>query len=252
MVEDMIAKLMQEAAEEADHKAFCDAEMSKTMKSKEIKEMDLDKTNARLAKAQSGVQSLTEAISTLTGEVEALDASVADVTSVRNAEKARFTTMETDLVESVDAVAGAIKALQAYYEKGPALIQETAGRVNPIIQMLEFCQSDFEALLTDARAAESTAVEEFEQIVKDSKEDKTIKEAEITSKQSEVKSLNMAIRNYGEDKDGTSTELDAVLSYLDELKPKCEQEAPPSYAEQKAAREQEIDGLKEALQILAE
>jgi len=86
--------------------------------------------------------------------------------------------------------------------------------------------------------------------VKDGKEDKTIKEAEINSKKSEVKSLNMALRNYGEDKEGTSTELDAVLSYLGELKPKCEAKAPPSYAEVKAAREQEIDGLKEALKLL--
>jgi len=249
MVEDMIAKLQQEAAEEATHEAFCNEEMTKTEKSKSIKEADIAKTDARLAKAGSAVQSLTEAVSDLSGEVTDLDASMAEITSIRNSEKARFTASETELVESIDAVRAAIQALQAYYDKGPALIQEQAAGVPPVLQMLEFTESDFETLLADARAAETTAAEQYAQLMKDGKEDKAIKEAQVNAKKSEVKSLNAALRNYGEDKEGTSTELDAVLSYLGELKPKCETKAP-SYAEQKAAREQEIDGLKEALKLL--
>ena len=46
-------------------------------------------------------------------------------------------------------------------------------------------------------------------------------------------------------------ELDAVLAYLDKLKPQCEVKVP-SYEERKAAREQEIEGLKNALDILAD
>jgi len=249
MVEDMIAKLQQEAAEEATHQAFCSEEMSKTKKSKGIKEMDLAKTEARLEKAGSAIESLTEAIASLSGEVADLDGSMADVTSIRNAEKGRFTTTQIDLVESLGAVRSAIQALQAYFENGPALLQEGAN-VPPVVQMLEFTESDFETLLADARAAEKTSAEQFTQIIKDGKEDKALKEVEINAKKSEVKSLNTAVRNYGEDKEGTSTELDAVLGYLGELKPKCEQEAPPTYAERKATREQELDGLKEALKLL--
>jgi len=40
-----------------------------------------------------------------------------------------------------------------------------------------------------------------------------------------------------------------VLAYLNELKPQCETKAP-SYAETKSKREQEIQGLKDALEIL--
>jgi len=250
MVEDMIAKLQQEAAEEATHQAFCNEEMSKTQKSKGIKEMDLAKTEARLDKAGAAIQSLTEAIAAISGEVADLDSSMAEVTSIRDAEKASFTTSETDLVESVAAVRSAIQALQAYFEKGPSFIQDGASGVPPVLQMLEFTESDFETLLADSRASEKTAAQQYEQITKDGKEDKALKEVEVNAKKSEVKSLNMAVRNYGEDKEGTSTELDAVLSYLGELKPKCEQEAPPSYAERKAKREAELDGLKEALKLL--
>jgi hypothetical protein len=46
-----------------------------------------------------------------------------------------------------------------------------------------------------------------------------------------------------------SKELDAVLAYIDKLKPQCEEKAM-SYEEKKAKREAEIEGLKEALSIL--
>ena len=39
---------------------------------------------------------------------------------------------------------------------------------------------------------------------------------------SETKTLEMNLLNYKEDKETTGKELDAVLTYLDKLKPQCE------------------------------
>jgi len=66
-----------------------------------------------------------------------------------------------------------------------------------------------------------------------------------------VKSTDVALSNYKEDKTSLTGELDAVLAYLDKLKPQCETKVM-SYAERKAKREAEIEGLKEALQVLSE
>merc|ERR1719161_558051 len=74
--------------------------------------------------------------------------------------------------------------------------------------------------------------------------------AEVKAKQSEVKSLTVAIENGSADSDGVQKELDAVLEYLDKLKPQCETKAM-SYEEKKQRREAEIAGLKEALSILS-
>merc|ERR1719506_1904426 len=68
--------------------------------------------------------------------------------------------------------------------------------------------------------------------------------------ESEVKRVEMSLLNYKEDHETTSKELDAVLKYLDELKPQCETKVM-TYAERKARREEEISGLKEALEILS-
>merc|ERR1719262_1229177 len=69
MVEDMIAKLLQEAAEEATQKAFCDTEIGESNASKDEKQGKLDKVNARLEKAASTVATLTDEVSVLSKEV---------------------------------------------------------------------------------------------------------------------------------------------------------------------------------------
>merc|ERR1719262_1777263 len=112
-----------------------------------------------------------------------------------------------------------------------------------IISVLEVAESDFTQLLAEAEAAESESQSAYDKLVQDNAVSKA-------SKTAEVKSLEVALSNYKEDKETTTNELDAVLAYLDKLKPQCETKVM-SYAERKAAREQEIAGLKEALQILA-
>merc|ERR1719162_353587 len=60
MIEEMIAKLLQEAAEEATQKAFCDTEIGESNASKDEKQGKLDKTNSRLEKSESTIASLTD------------------------------------------------------------------------------------------------------------------------------------------------------------------------------------------------
>merc|ERR1719395_470975 len=104
---------------------------------------------------------------------------------------------------------------------------------------------DFTSTYTEIETEE---MEKAKAYAKQSDENKVAKATKLTNakaKASEVKSLTVAIENTGTDKDMVSKELDAVLSYLDKLKPQCETKVM-SYAEKKARREAEIEGLKEA------
>ena len=58
--EEMIAKLQQEAEEEATQKGFCDQEMKKSKESQEAKQMTLDKTKARIDEAVTSIAGLKE------------------------------------------------------------------------------------------------------------------------------------------------------------------------------------------------
>merc|ERR1719392_220323 len=90
MVEDMIAKLLQEAAEEATQKAFCDKEIGESKASQTDKEGKLEKVNARLDKASASTATLTEEVTKLSKEVAENDAALAAATDVRQLEKATF------------------------------------------------------------------------------------------------------------------------------------------------------------------
>merc|ERR1719453_1705508 len=121
----MIAKLLQEAAEEADQKAFCDEEIGKSKASQAEKEESLAKTQARIDKADSTVAKLTELVATLSKEVADIDTAVADATAVRTKEKSAFALAEKVFSESEEACAAAISVLREYYE-GASLVQVSA------------------------------------------------------------------------------------------------------------------------------
>merc|ERR1719230_2474428 len=193
-----------------------------------------------------------------------------EATEVRQKEKSEFRVVEKDLSESQEACAAAIQVLREYYE-GTSLLQvrattrraqsgevaddeaeiDSQGDGSGILGVLEVAESDFATSLAEARSSEQQAQAEYTKMMQDGKMLKMTKEMEIKGKQSEIKSLKTTITDLSSDKEGLTGELDAVLAYLDKLKPQCEVKVP-SYEERKAAREQEIEGLKNALDILSE
>merc|ERR1719375_2194268 len=121
----MIAKLLQEAAEEADQKAFCDKEIGESKASQADKQAKLDKVTARLGEAEARTATLTEEISKLSKEVADNDAAMSEATAQRNEEKTVFMQAEKELSESEEACAAAISVLREYYE-GASLVQVSA------------------------------------------------------------------------------------------------------------------------------
>merc|ERR1719174_2838256 len=201
----MIAKLTKEAAEEADQKSFCDEEIGESKAKQADLSGKLDKTSARIAKAEADKAKLTEDIKTLESEIAEMDAGQAEATSVRQQEHEEYIKASTDFKDSAAA---------------------------------------------EAKADEESAQSAYDKLTKDNAVTKATKQGDVKGKTNEVKQLEVALGNYKENKATTGQELDAVLTYLDKLKPQCETKAM-SYGERKARREQEIAGLKEALTILS-
>merc|ERR1719456_2123115 len=121
----MIEKLLQEANEEATHKAFCDEEMSKSRASQAEKSSKLDKYSARADSATSTIAELEEAIKGLQAEVAEMDAAQAEAAKIRNEENTDYLKASKDFKDSAEAVAAAIQVLKSYYEGG-AFIQVSA------------------------------------------------------------------------------------------------------------------------------
>merc|ERR1719316_112078 len=116
LIEDMIAKLLKEAQEEATQKAFCDTEIGKSKTSQAEKMATLDKLGARIDGASSTIAELTEAIKTLEAEVAAIDKAQAEATELRTTEKEEYLQASKDFKDSAEAVAKAIEVM-SYAEK---------------------------------------------------------------------------------------------------------------------------------------
>jgi len=259
LIEQMIEKLVTEANEEATQKAFCDEETSKSKKAQAEKTMTADKLTSRIDKATTTKAQLEQSVKDLEAEVAALDAGDAEATKIRTEEKATNTKSSADFKQAAEAVQSAIGVLKEYYES--ALIQVSSNKRQPsfggaksdaassILSILEMSGENFTKMYMEIETAEQAAAADYKKLMDENKVSKTSKLAEVKGSLSEMKSLDVALKNNGEDLGMTNKELDAVMAYLTKLKPQCETKVM-SYAEKKARREAEIEGLKEALSIL--
>jgi chromosome segregation ATPase len=262
LIEDMIAKLLKQAQEEATQKAFCDEEMGKSKASQAEKTATIDKLQTRIDGASATIAELTEAVKTLESEIADIDSAQATATEIRTKEKADNTAAISDFSQSAEAVVKAMGVLKSFYEGALIQTQTKTSSSRPsfggaktdtgssIISVLEVAESDFTTLLAETETAEDAAADAYEKSTKENEVSKATKLTDAKAKESEIKSLTVQLGHSKEDHASTSAELDAVLAYIDKLKPQCEEKAM-SYEEKKAAREAEISGLKEALEILA-
>merc|ERR1740127_265471 len=130
-----------------------------------------------------------------------------------------------------------------------SLAQKSSGAASGIIGMLEVAESDFSKMLAEGNAAEDQAQKEYETVFNDNKVTAAAKEMEGKYKKKDKKETEAFIEETKEDLGTSNTELSAVLEYWEKLKPQCIAKPEP-YEERKKRREQEIAGLKEALDIL--
>jgi chromosome segregation ATPase len=257
LIEGMIDRLEKEAAEEADAKAFCDTETEKSRAKQADLSAKLDMHTVRIEKATANIDELKVQIKGLQEAMAAMDASEAEATSLRQKEHAEYLKASAEYKQSADAVANAVQVLQTYYSQGsfvqakqaPELGSAQGDIATQILGMLEVAESDFTRLLAESEADEKSSQSAYDKLKQENAVARAANIEEVKGKESEVKRVDMSLLNYKEDHASTSKELDAVLKYLDELKPQCESKVM-SYAERKAAREDEINGLKEALEIL--
>jgi cell division septum initiation protein DivIVA len=268
MIKDLITRLMEEASEESDHKAWCDAELSTNEQVRKEKTDMVEKLHAEIDELKAKIAKLKEEIADLTEEVAALVAAMAEATTLRSAEKSKNEATIADAKAGQEAVAQALTVLKEFYAgagEATALVQGKSGQPIPeifdsaykgmqaeaggVVGMLEVIESDFARLEAETAAAEETAQKEYETFMADSKADKAAKKKEIEDKGYKLQDEQQALIVASESLEGYQTELDAALVYFDKLKPSCI-EVGVSYDDRVARRKEEIASLQEALEIL--
>merc|ERR1719217_1384404 len=162
---------MEEANEEAEHKGWCDTELSTNEQTRKEKTASVETLHAEIDELTASIAKLGQEISDLSKEISESDAAVATATEVRTKEKATNEETISDSQEAQTAVAQAVSVLKEFYEKAgeaTALLQQAPeifdapyqgmqSESGGVVGMLEVIQSDFARLETETKAAEAEA-----------------------------------------------------------------------------------------------
>eukprot|EP00425_Heterocapsa_triquetra_P000443 CAMPEP_0195059426 /NCGR_PEP_ID=MMETSP0448-20130528/6924_1 /TAXON_ID=66468 /ORGANISM="Heterocapsa triquestra, Strain CCMP 448" /LENGTH=686 /DNA_ID=CAMNT_0040089703 /DNA_START=50 /DNA_END=2106 /DNA_ORIENTATION=+ len=261
IITEMIAKLEEEAGQEATHKAYCDKEMGATQAKIDDLTASLDQLTAKVDKKKALSVTLKGEVQELQAELAELARSDAEMHEARREGHAAFVTKKADLEQGLTGVRMALKLLREYYsgdDGAEAFVQQpdvpeyhkkSTGAGQGILGMLEVVESDFGRGLAQAEMDEDSAATEYEKISMMNKLTKATKEQDVKYKTKEAASLDKAVAELASDREGAQTELDAVLEYSKTIRSACVAK-PQTYEERKARREAEVAGLKEALEIL--
>merc|ERR1719333_1163132 len=251
LIEEMIAKLMKEAAAEASEKAYCDEEMGKTKAKKEELSADIEKATAKIDTFTAQSIELKEDVKELQKELAELQEAQAEMDKIREETHDAYVTAKADLEKGLEAIRMALEVLRDYYgskefiQYDASLVQQPAapqkhekssGAGGSIISMLEVAESDFAKNLAEEESEEAAAQEEYEKVTQENKVAKTVKTQDVKYKTKEFTALDKEVAELSADRDGAQTELDAVLEYYEKIKDRCIAKPEP-YEERKRRRE---------------
>jgi len=269
LISDMITKLEKEADEEATEKAYCDEEMGKTETKKGELEDEVAKTTATIDQAVSKSADLKEQVKELELELGQITKEQAEMDKIRQEAHADYVKAKADLELGLNGVRKALQLLRDYYQSkdeeasfvqtddsnfmqqpaAPVMHSKSGGAGSGIIGILEICESDFATGLAKEEAEESDAQAEYDKVSQENKVNVAAKNEDVKFKTQEIKSLETTIAEVSADREGSNTELSAVLEYYSKLQERCVAK-PETYEERVQRRKAEVEGLKQALAVL--
>lgn len=260
MIQQLIDKLIADAGQEADHKAWCDKEMGESKEKIEDHQDRIETLGSRVDKAEATIAELAAVIAQTEKDLAEGAKQQASLMIIRKEQKEAFIAAKKDYEDGIQGLTMALKVLREYYQSGEtALVQQPETMLHSkssdastgIIGLLEVAQADFSKMLAAATVEEDTAQNEFEKLSQEYEVTKAMREADVKYSKKEKLSTEAVLSDLKNDRAQEQAELDAVDEYFQKLAPACI-EKPMTYEERKQRRESEIAGLKEALAILAE
>jgi len=249
LIRDMIDRLENDASAEASQKAYCDKEMSESNEEKADLSSSEEKLSNKIDQMTNRAKKLGEQVASLQSSLQQLVKSQAEMDSLRNKENGAYTQNKADLEQGIEGVKVALKVLREYYAKDDKAHDAASGEAGGIVGLLEVIESDFSRGLAETVATEESAKVAYEAETKENEIDKATKEKDVEYKSKEAINLDKAVAEASSDRSNVQMQLDAVLESLKKLDDMCVAK-PETYEEKTRRRQEEIEGLKTALEIL--
>lgn len=275
LIEELIERLLSEAANEANQKGWCDKAQTQAKDKRKFTSEKIEELNARMAENEATRDKLSSEIEVLENEIEELEENKDSATKMRKQEKVENEETIDEAEAGLEAVQEAIDIMQKFYKTAAKedvnleLAQEKRGPLDDmpdsgfdageaykgaqgesggVIGMLEVIEGDFKRTITETEKSEKKAKDDHFNFLTET--EKSLAEKNMAHEQKDKQHVNV-VDELDDDKTNLDTQsalLATAIRELLELKPTCV-DTGMSYEERVARREDEIESLKKALCI---
>jgi len=267
-IDDMIAQLLKEKADEIKHKDFCVDEFNTNQLQTEKKEREKSDLIAKIEDLEMTIKALTEAIAKLKDEIAEMQVQMKRAGEDREQENKEFQTTVADQRETQRLLKAALSILQDFYGKKAALLQgrkqEPAGPPPPpgfeaykknaasggVMDMIQQIISDAKAMESEAIRSEEDAQKAYEDFVKETNASIEAKSKEIVNKSEQKAKAETDLVETKEAKEAVMLELEQLSNYNAELHQSCDF-VMKNFDLRQTARDEEVEALKQAKAILS-
>jgi len=274
LIKDLISKLEADAKAEATAKSVCDKNMKAAVEKRDKNAAAVETAGAQIDSTKATINNLKKEIGDLAEEIAGLNKDMLEATELRENEKAQNELTVANAEKGKAAVDQAITILKKFYEgaflqadpkkdrSGKAVDDmapetfasddEYKGKTESskgIIGMLEVIVADFERTAKTTEDGEKDSSKDYDTLKADT--DKALKDkAKLKeTKETEVKTKESELTGFKDDLRDATKMNEEALEELEKLTASCV-DTGETYAERAAHRKEEIEALKQAMQIL--
>jgi hypothetical protein len=275
MIQDMIEKLLQEEADEANHKGYCDEAISSTVKERDYRLADVEALHASLEALNAREEKLTLEKTELEDQIKELQSDYANQTKARADEKSENEYTVDEAKVGVTAIKQALDILSHFYgEAAQATVEEgfiqkqpsveddapdtgfdgaytgSQGASTGIVGMMEVILGDFERTITDTEELEASQKKEFVDYERETQVSISTKSSALAATSDDLTSTQEELAADFKEMKTQMGLFDTKTKEWEELLPGCVADPGMSYEERVERRETEIQALKDAYCIL--
>merc|ERR1719156_403599 len=266
-IDDMIAALLKEKADEIKHKDFCTEGLNTNERESELKARDIAELEAEISDLTTTIDELTKSIATLEAEIAEMQTQLKRAGEDREMENKDFQTAVADQRETKALLKKAYDVLATVFAKKFLQVsskQEPAGPPPPpgfkeykqssgaggVMGMLEQIMRDTETLEAEAIKAETDAQKAYEEYVKDTNASIEEKSRDITNKTEEKAEAEADKTATVEAKETAMNEAQQLANENADLHKSCDFTLK-NFDIRQEARDQEVEALRQAKAILS-
>merc|ERR1719267_118054 len=265
-IDDMVSQLLKEKEDEIKHKDFCVDEFNTNELQTEKKERAKSDLTAKIEDLENTIKSLTDAINTLKSEVAEMQVQMKRAGEDREKENKEFQATVADQRATQKLLTAALNILKGFYAKKAAFVQveQPSGPPPPpgfeaykknaaaggVMGMIQQIINDAKAMEAEVIRSEEDAQKAYEDFVKDTNGSIEAKSKDIVNKSESKAKAEADLVEAKENKEAVMLELEQLANYKAELHSSCDF-VMKNFEIRQAARDEEIEALKQAKAILS-